>query len=595
VRASAVAAGALAVVAVVAAVEARRAARPVCSTAAPEVARVWGGADKDAASTAFRATGKPFAEDAFRGAAKALDAYGSAWVTMRDDACQATLVRAQQSSELMDLRMACLEDRLSSMRALVARFARADAKVVENALRAADALPPLSECADATALRAPVRPPTDPTARARIAGVRARLADARAVRNAAAPTPEDLAAAHQAVEDARATGYAPVLAEALENEGVELELAHKLPDAVASLQEAQLTAVTAHDTTLETLTWIELAHADETDHRTAEGKSAALQAHAGISRDGGDDLRLSRLLGVDARLADDEGRFAEAIDAAKRALAIREQRLPGDHPDIAEGLNDLSVIAFDAGDLDAAIDYSRRALSIREAAFGPNHPAVGAALGNLANALDQQGKCDEAVEDYQRVLAVFTAAFGPDDPMVIYTWDNLGQAYNDKEDYAAALDAQTRALRLGERVLGPTHPEVVTMWVNLAVTYRRLRRYDDAIAAAQRYVGLTEAANGPDDPEIVIGLTNIGQTLSDEHENARALPYLERAVGLATKGGVPPRQIAMAQEDLALVLRDLHRDPARARDLAAQARAQFASEKASADLGRMDEEFPAPK
>ena len=81
---------------------------------------------------------------------------------MYTDACEATHVRGEQSAEVLDLRMACLNERLGNARALSDVFATADGKVVENAVSAAAALPSLDRCADVPLLRAVVKPPEDP-------------------------------------------------------------------------------------------------------------------------------------------------------------------------------------------------------------------------------------------------------------------------------------------------------------------------------------------------------------------------------------------------------------------------------------------------
>ena len=70
---------------------------------------------------------------------------------MYTDACEATHVRGEQSAEVLDLRMACLNERLGNARALSDVFATADGKVVENAVSAAAALPSLDRCADVAA------------------------------------------------------------------------------------------------------------------------------------------------------------------------------------------------------------------------------------------------------------------------------------------------------------------------------------------------------------------------------------------------------------------------------------------------------------
>src|SRR5262249_52551013 len=91
-------------------------------------------------------------------------------------------VRGEQSAELMDRRMQCLDGRLADMGGLVATFAaHATPAVVDSAIRATLNLPTVDACADAAALLAAVAPPADPTLRARAEALRADAALASAL------------------------------------------------------------------------------------------------------------------------------------------------------------------------------------------------------------------------------------------------------------------------------------------------------------------------------------------------------------------------------------------------------------------------------
>ena len=70
-------------------------------------------------------------------------------------------MRGEQSAEVLDLRMSCLQERLGGLRALTDVFSDANGEVVENAVSAANALGSLDRCADVPLLRAVVRPPED--------------------------------------------------------------------------------------------------------------------------------------------------------------------------------------------------------------------------------------------------------------------------------------------------------------------------------------------------------------------------------------------------------------------------------------------------
>jgi len=131
----------------------------VCQGAAEKLAGIWDSPREEAIHRAFLSTTQPRAADAFISAKSALDRQAHSWVAMHNEACQATRLRGEQSEALLDLRMGCLHSRLEEMRALTDLFAQADARVVEKSVEAANALTPLSGCADAVSLTAQTKPP----------------------------------------------------------------------------------------------------------------------------------------------------------------------------------------------------------------------------------------------------------------------------------------------------------------------------------------------------------------------------------------------------------------------------------------------------
>src|SRR5262249_49140936 len=144
---------------------------------------IWDEGVQRAAQKSFFATGAPYAADALASAGRAIDRYASDWLAMRIDACESALVRHEQSQELFDLRMECLQGRRRGLRAPPARRARGDGDVVQRAQQLAASLPSREACADARALRSQPRPPP-PADAPRVAELRARLADAQALRQA---------------------------------------------------------------------------------------------------------------------------------------------------------------------------------------------------------------------------------------------------------------------------------------------------------------------------------------------------------------------------------------------------------------------------
>ena len=84
---------------------------------------------------AFLATGKPYAATAFEATSRVLDRFARRWTDVYVDACEATHVRGEQSTEVLDLRMSALGEALRDLRALCRELRQATADTVENGVQ----------------------------------------------------------------------------------------------------------------------------------------------------------------------------------------------------------------------------------------------------------------------------------------------------------------------------------------------------------------------------------------------------------------------------------------------------------------------------
>ena len=130
----------------------------VCRGAGEKLAGVWEledlGQRRSAVHRAFLGTGRAFADETWGRVSALLDDYVRRWGLMYTDTCEATHVRGNQSAEVMDLRMSCLDGPRNAVRALVDVLSHSNPAVLLQAVNAAGALPPLERCADVPALRA---------------------------------------------------------------------------------------------------------------------------------------------------------------------------------------------------------------------------------------------------------------------------------------------------------------------------------------------------------------------------------------------------------------------------------------------------------
>jgi hypothetical protein len=128
--------------------------RDPCEGGEARLTGVWDPQLRLAIDLAFRATGVPFAAETSQRIRDILDGYTRSALDMQRKSCLATTVRHEQSSEVLDLRSACLDRRWEALAALTRELAAAhSAEAVVAAVQAARALPSIEPCGDETVLR----------------------------------------------------------------------------------------------------------------------------------------------------------------------------------------------------------------------------------------------------------------------------------------------------------------------------------------------------------------------------------------------------------------------------------------------------------
>ena len=88
------------------------------------------------------------------------------------------------------------------------------------------------------------------------------------------------------------------------------------------------------------------------------------------------DFRNTELLGKAFDVGLPQGRYAEAEPLYKRSLAIWEEALGPEHPNVATSLNNLAGLYRAQGRYDEAEPLHKRAMTIDEMALGPGSLGV---------------------------------------------------------------------------------------------------------------------------------------------------------------------------------------------------------------------------
>jgi tetratricopeptide (TPR) repeat protein len=234
-----------------------------------------------------------------------------------------------------------------------------------------------------------------------------------------------------------------------------------------------------------------------------------------------------------------EGRYAEAEPALRQTLAIMEQSLGQEDPNVAVFANDLATLFQKTNRLPEAEMLFRRALAVKEKSLGPEHPEVAIAMVNLGLLLFLADRWAEAETLYRRALPVYERSFGLEHPEVGVALCNLAQLLLARNRPAEAEPLLRRALAIAEKSFGPEHPNVSDSLGTLATLMWGKNRLAEAEPLLRRALVIAERSLGSEHPELVRGLNKLAVLLSTTNRQAEAEPLMRRALAICESTLVP--------------------------------------------------------
>jgi len=449
----------MALVAVLAAVAMQRVAtrgQRMCGGASARLDGIWElgaqGERRAAIHRAFLGTGRAFAEETWTRVSRVLDDYSRRWTAMYTDTCEATHVRGDQSAEVLDLRMTCLEGPRGALKALTDVFANASGAVVLQAVNAVHALPPLEPCSRVAELRAAVPLPADPAYRARVTDAKVRLAEVKALGDTG-----ELSQARENLRslliEARSLAYDPLLAECLVMESWILEQMGHPDESPPVLEQAIWTALAGHrdDVALDSVGLLISVNGYFLD-RKAEARRWQPLGEALLRRVGpGHEQSASWFHQGLAMGHERAGEYEQALADLDQALALKRAVLPANHPDLARTLSTMANVRGEMGDHLGALAAADQALDIYVRAYGGSNPMLARELGNRGETLEALGRHAEAERDLRQAVDLAAAWVGPDHPWAAYSMTALGKTLIAEKRPREAAALLENALRIRER------------------------------------------------------------------------------------------------------------------------------------------------
>ncbi len=531
----------------------QRSRQALCSGGEERVAALWNAPRRQAVHAAFAATRAPYAESAWAAVGRAFDRYFADWTKAHRETCEATRVRGEQSEELLDRRMACLDQQLQQAGSLVDVFAHADAGLMKRAVDVIGKLAAVDECSDAAALLTSAPRPRDPGARRRLTLAEQRLARAQALSDAG----RDEAALHDldgVTAEARAVAYRPLEAKALYLKGYAQNMLGHSHEAETALFDAILAAQASGDRVEIGLAASQLARAvgleqgrREDGHRWIRLAQSSVE---GIKGNAAVQVKLLNNLGAVLRR---DGLYAEEEATYRQALALAERELGADNALTATVLSNLGVSLNQQGKDAESVEASLRGLAIRRRVLAPDHPDLGRSYNTLGNAYSNLGRKDEALAMYRKAREAFAASYGEEHPLTAGADGNIALVLKDLKRFDEALPYYRRCLATLQ-ANDPEGPNVAIALSNLGELLEIEKRYAEALPEYQRALAIDLKLLGPGHPDIAYDLKGVADTLTGLGRTRDAIPYFERALAIRQATQTPAEQVANSRYSLAKAL-----------------------------------------
>ena len=555
---------------------ARTTAEPAepCSGAADHIAGIWDDDRRASVQQAFVASDLTFAADAYNGAAAVLDDWRDRWIATHTDACEATQVRGEQSSERLDLRMACLQRHLTDFGALVDVLETATPEIVTGAVDATSRLPSLTTCDDIDYLTARVPPPADPERAKQLEELQSSVATVTARVNAGAFA--DLASRLDALEpDVLALDYPPLSAHFFRLRGL-VQTAIGDPAAARKAWERSFALwLRSGDTREAALAATKLVFI--IGHKLSDREDAErwIPIAEELAHGTGDpDPILASLWTAEATMLSMHGDWNGAIALEKKVIAYWE-KTDATRPALAIAYGNQGNAEMMRGNLDLAAQLLRKALTLSQTTYGARHPEVGATRAHLARVLSNARRFDEARPMFEEAIEILVESEGQGSTRVAAAMDGFGRVLRQQGELDAAVEMHRKALAAWRAAVGDDHPDVGVSLMHIGYTLAAKEDWAEAAKVFDEAEAVLRRAIGDDHPQLIYVSNSRATMLLKLERPADAIPIVENALTLDAVKQVDPTLVAETQFILAQALWLSEQDRPRALDLAKKSRTTY--------------------
>jgi len=252
----------------------------------------------------------------------------------------------------------------------------------------------------------------------------------------------------------------------------------------------------------------------------------------GQTMDQGEKADIYNTLGT---IKNGQGHYAEAIEYYEKALKIKKNTLPANHPDLATSYNSIGSVYNTMGEYLKALEYHEKSLEIRKKTLPENHPDLATSYNNIGLVYKNMGEYSKSIEYHEKSLEIRKKALPENHPDLATSYNNIGSVYNNMGEYSKALQYYKKSVEIRKKALPENHPDFATSYNNIGLVYKSMGEYSKSIEYHEKSVEIRKKALPENHPDLATSYNNIGLVYKNMGEYSKALEYYEKSLEIRKK------------------------------------------------------------
>jgi tetratricopeptide (TPR) repeat protein len=164
---------------------------------------------------------------------------------------------------------------------------------------------------------------------------------------------------------------------------------------------------------------------------------------------------------------------------------MRRRIHKGDHPNVANTLNNIGVTLHSLGRYEEALQYDKESLEMRRKIHKGDHPDVANTLNGIGVTLHSLGRYEEALQYDKESLEMRRKIHKGDHPDVANSLRGVGVTLHSLGRYEEALPYKQESLEIRRKIHKGDHPDMANSLRGVGVTLHSLGRYEEALTYKQ--------------------------------------------------------------------------------------------------------------